>query len=427
MRKTQPFSLIVMITGLFILAGCSTRQATPTPLPTSTLAPLVSLTPRVTATPFITRTPPPTFTPIPSETPIPPTPTTTPSPTVTPPVVGIIGGMKSINVREGPGTTYAILRALVPGAAIKIIYQNADGSWYNIEMEDGTQGWVWANPVYIESTATPFPTLTPSPDYTALALGTALPTALVGGGTITPTPPPAAVTATPPGTPAIGEPDSTGEPTESFLPIIDVGAINMTATALAGGLVQVSPPPTLTESTPPSPTASMTPTAMTQPTAATTTPDPAASPQTPAGTPIIPTPSGNAIVQQGVDILAMCNNTAFRHPPPANLAAGSTIDVFWGWFVTDPKYMQQHLDAVNYEVRVNGVRLSNWRQHGTQIAQEGDWYVKYWYVPFGPLDAGPYTITYSATWSERITDGMEAFGPGTTHLVEEGRCDFVVR
>lgn len=428
MQKIRRLSVIVLC-GLMVLTACNSGSSEATGVPTSTLAPLISLTPRVTATPFITRTPPPTFTPIPSETPIPPTETTTPSPTVTPPVIGIVGGAQRINVREGPGTNYDSISSLVPGTGIEVVYQNPEGTWLNIKMEDGTQGWVSAGLIYIESTSTPFPSMTPSPDLTAIALGTPLPTALLGGGSITPTPPRSAVTATPPGTPAPPTEESgTQAPTDSFLPVIDIDAINMTATSLAGGESQpISPPaPLLTVTpTPGAPTAEVPVPIDITPTLVPINVTPG-SPE-PGPTTAGPTPSGATSVQQGVDILAMCNDSAFRSPPPTDLAAGSTVDVFWGWFVTDPQYMDDHLDAVSYEVRINDQLLRNWRNTSSDLLQEGDWFVKYWYVSAGPLEAGSYRITYRATWSEQISDGLSNFGPGTNNLVEEGSCDFVVR
>lgn len=417
MRKLSVlFSLMILI--LVACDGDDGEEAAA--LPTATLAPLVTQ-PQATATPFFTRTPLPTFTPIPSETPIPPTSTNTSTPTEAPPVIGIVRSMQSINVREGPGTTFSTIRALVPGTGVEILGQNQDGSWLNIKMEDGTEGWAAARLMFIEPTTTPFPTMTPSPDQTALALGTPLPTALIGGGTVTPTPPRAAVTDTPVGTqPASPTPSGTPDPTEPFLPVIDVNAINLTATALALGVVPVSPPVSVSGQSPNDP--AETPEVITPPVE--TTADNTANPtQAPPANP----PTGGATVQEGADVFAMCNDSFFGVPAPTDLAVGSTVDVFWAWYVADPQYVEQHTEAVNYEVRLNGELLSDWRQYGTRTVQVGSQYAKYWYVPVGALDAGEYEITYRATWSEAITDGFDSFGPGTANPVEEGSCNFIVR
>lgn len=432
MKKTL---LILISIGCLMLAGCqgsgSNNQVAANP--TDTLAPLFTLTPLLSATPFSTRTPLPTFTPIPSETPIPPTPSNTPTLTPTPPIIGIISSTELVNVREGPGTTFSAFRALPAGTGVQVISQNPDGTWFNIRMEDGAEGWVSSRLVFLEATPTPFPTYTPSPDLTSLALGTPLPTALLGGGTITPTPPRSAVTATPVdlnATAQVPSEDETPTPTQPFLPIIDINAINQTATALAAGVIsQISPPaPAATGQSPNSQPDSTSTAGSIRMATLTPTPSggvPAQASNTPAVTP--PTPLGSAAVQQAADVFAMCDNPAFGIPAPTNLAAGSTIDVFWAWFVTDADLIEQHLNAVTYEVRVNGRLLSNWQEHGQRTIPAGNGFAKYWYVPFGPLEAGTYTITYRATWSQMITDGYDNFGPGSRNPVEEGSCTFVVR
>lgn len=403
-------SIRFLIVPLFALAACTgtggeSQQAL---IPTDTLAPIVSMTPRFTATPIPTRTPLPTFTYTPSNTPITPTPSDTPTPTSTPPVTGIIASLQSVNVREGPGVAFDAIEALTPGTGVQVLGQNEDGKWLNIRMENGREGWIAASLVRVNPLPTGVPTATPSPDLTALAQGTPLPTAIFGGGTITPTPPGSVVTATPPGTPK----DTTPTPFE--IPVIDVNSIQQTATALAGG---VSLP------TVPAVTATFTPVGSTSI----------------PGTPTIPVigatvtagggvgGEGNTTSQQGVDVLAYCDNRIFGKPAPTNLSAGATIDVFWSWYVSDPEYIQQHLDNVIYEVRVDGVLLQDWRLYSTRVRQQsdGNHYI-YWFVPYGPLTAGQHTITYNVTWRQQITDGYDLFGPGTNRPSESGTCTFTV-
>lgn len=392
-----------------LLVSCTGNRAQSDLPPTATLAPIVSRTPRFTATPLSSSTPLPTFTLTPSITPIPPTPSDTPTPTATPPVTGIVSSLQTVNVREGPGTTFSAFVALNPGTGVEVIASNADGTWYNIRLESGQEGWIRSTLLRLEPTPTPFPTFTLTPDLTSLALGTPLPTALLGGGSVTPTPPRSVVTPTPPGTPAESA-DQSGTPTQPFLPVRDVTALYQTATALAGGITVITPRPNVGASPSPtgqSPNVPVTPASVTP------------------GTASAAPPSGVS-VQQGVDVFASCDNSAFGIPAPTTLAAGSTIDIFWAWFMSDPDLIDQHLNAVTYEVRINGVLL-NWRPHGIGTRQQGDSFVKYWFVPYGPLAAGEYRITYRATWSTQITDGYEFFGPGTRNPVEEGSCTFTVR
>ncbi len=452
MRKLRFVSLVLVL--ILVIVACEGGGSEEDVPATATLAPIVSSTPRLTATPFSTFTPLPTMTATPTQTPIPPTMTNTIPPTATPLITGIIfSSSQAVNVRQGPGTNFDAIDALVPGTGVIIIQQDLpEAEWYEIEMENRARGWVSARLVRLDPTQTPIPTFTPSPDLTALALGTPLPTAIIGGGTITPTPPGSAASLTPDeGTPPVAQattdPNITPTATEPFIPVADIDTLNSTATALAAAVAGLPSPDPNVQATNAGrspnvpatedgnrnidvPTVTV-PTVASQatPESVTTTPDPGAdATSTPeSGDPeVSPTPNPNSRVQQGVDVFALCNNRALGPAAPTNIAPGSTVDVYWAWFVSDPQYVQEHLDAVSYEVRVNGELLSNWRQFGTPTAQQGSSYAKYWFVPVGPLEAGEYTITYRATWREQIFDGFEFFGPGTLNPVEEGACTFRV-
>lgn len=414
--RLLPLFMVLLIAGL---AGCNGETQVAERPPTDTLAPLVTLTERVTATPVISRTPLPTFTYTPSITPVPPTPTQTFTPTEIPPVMGIISSLSKVNVRNGPGGSYSAFVALDAGVEVEILGKNQEQTWLNIRLDDGREGWVSAALVRVEPSPTPFPTLTTPPDLTALFLGTPLPTAVIGGGTVTATPPRPLVTptaendstdvstaeATGATTTAEVEIDATA-PVTLDVPVINTTAVFQTATALAGGIALVTP------------------------TAATSTGQPNAGIATPTGGAPAATAepgSGNGSVQQGVDVLAYCDNPAFARPAPTNLAAGSTIDVFWGWYAKTQAQVQQHRDNAIYEVRLNGKLLENWDQYASTVRLEDDGnHHVYWYVPGEPLPAGVNTITYQVTWQAQITDGYDVFGPGTTRPSESGTCTFTV-
>lgn len=397
--------LVWLTAGLLFLAACNGNGAVSESLPaTATLAPIVSLTPRFTATPVPTRTPLPTATYTPSVTPIPPTPSDTPTPTEIPPIIGIIASMQSVNVREGPGVNFSAIEALRPGTGVEVLGVNNDGTWYNIRMDSGSEGWIAATLVRLQDTPTPFPTLTPSPDLTALALGTTLPTAILGGGTITPTPPPAAITPTPvtviPGEAAAAAP--TGQP---GLQLPNMEAIGQTATALAAGGISL---PTI------------------EPTSGVG--GPAAGPILNATPTSAPAQSGSTTVGAGVDVLAYCDDRSRGVPAPTNLLAGSTIDIFWSWYARSEQQVRDHISAATYEIRLDGVLLTNWRSGLTSIRQQDDGnYWVYWFLPAGPLTAGEHRITYSVSWSSQISDGYDTFGPGTRYSSQSGSCTFTVR
>lgn len=402
--------ILLVLVGL-ILTACGGSGAEISSLPpTATLAPIVSMTPRFTATPVPSRTPLPTFTFTPSVSPIPPTASDTPTPTDVPPIIGIIASMNTVNVRVGPGVGFSAFDALRPGTRVEVLGRNVEGNWLNIKLDDGREGWVASDLVRLQDTPTPLPTLTPSPDMTALALGTPLPTAVLGGGTVTPTPPRSVVSPTPVTPTAQGQALAVNISETPFLPIINVDSINATATALVGGGI-LAPTMTVQAASNAGPTAAS---------------DLSATATLLAGPGV--GSAGSASAQQGVDILAYCNNPVLGSPAPTNLAAGSTIDIWWSWYAKTPEQIQDHINNAIYEVAIDGVPLTNWRDYRTSVRRErDDNYYVYWYVPAGPLSAGPHEITYRVTWREAITDGYDNFGPGTAHPVETGSCSFVVR
>lgn len=391
MRRLRSFFLL---SGLLLLAACDMGQVADTPIPTNTLAPIVSMTPRFTATPIPSSTPLPTSTLTPSDTPIPPTPSDTPSPTLTPPILGSILSVNDVNMREGPGVGFPAIDALAPGTGFTIIATDTTGAWYNVRLDDGDEGWISATLVRIQPSPTPIPSLTPTPDLTLLAQGTPLPTSLLGGQPITPTPPPAIVSPSPVG--------SADETEETGVDLPDLEAIAQTATALVNiGLPTVGGTDRPLGGPTGGPLLSRT------------------------GTP--GTTSSNPSTQQGVDVLAYCDDPSYGSPPPTNLASGSTIDIFWSWYAASPELIQDHINAVTYDVRLDGRPLSNWRQYAVPLRQEGGRYYQYWFVPAGPLSPGEHRITYTVTWSQAISDGYDNFGPGTSNPSQSGSCTFTVR
>ncbi|MCO6452739.1 MAG: SH3 domain-containing protein [Caldilineales bacterium] len=105
---------------------------------------LATATPMSTSTPLPTATP--TSTPIePTATPEPPSPTPSPTsepPTPTPELAPSVISESPVNVRSGPGVGFGVAGGLGAGEAAPIVGRTSDGSWWQIELTDGTLGWV---------------------------------------------------------------------------------------------------------------------------------------------------------------------------------------------------------------------------------------------------------------------------------------------
>ena len=78
-------------------------------------------------------------------------------------------------------------------------------------------------------------------------------------------------------------------------------------------------------------------------------------------------------------------------------------------------------------MRVNGQPIGDLNNHRRTPRRDGDQFVVYWYVPFGPLAAGNYEISYRVSWQQAISDGYTRFGPGTASESESESCAFTVR
>ncbi len=147
----------------------------------------------------------PTFTPSPN-------PTVTPTNTATPtPVPQIEIFLSSGSLRQGPSTSYPILRFLFQGDVVAVLAKDSlEGEWFNIILDDGTRGWIAASVsrlldnnsidnIPVAATIPPRPTNTPTATPTNTATPTSTATPNPGGGgnpqpttqpTNTPPPPP---------------------------------------------------------------------------------------------------------------------------------------------------------------------------------------------------------------------------------------------
>lgn len=87
--------------------------------------------------------------------------------------------LSNANLRDGPGTTYAIAGSARAGDVVTIVDQNAAGDWYKLD----NNKWIAAFLVAVDQ-----PTAAARPNTPALATATALPARRTGATVATPTP-----------------------------------------------------------------------------------------------------------------------------------------------------------------------------------------------------------------------------------------------
>ncbi len=368
----------LLLTALALSASLSACNfdalLAPTATPTATYTPHPpTATKTATATELPTDTATATDTPTATAT---ATDTLTPSPTPT--VSGIVRSQRRANVRRGPGISFAIIDTLAPRSAVQIIGTSDDTEWYQVRLDDGKEGWVNTALLQVENEAAEA-TATPS-DAIRLSRETRIVVEAVDA-----------------------ESDATGSTEDGILvfdvPIADIDSMNLTATVLVG--------------------AAATRTAEAAPTDADTIASATPTPSAPAG----PT----APPLRDVNVFAFCNDLSFGIRAPSNLTPGSTIKIYWAWFASTEAYLRDHMSNATQELRVNGEAIASVNQYRGNPSRSGTQHVVYWYVPFGPLEAGDFIITYRVTWRNAISDGFESFGPGTATEFEEESCNFSVR
>ncbi len=98
--------------------------------------------------------------------------TPTPSPTATLAVPRAVASGET-NLRAGPGTQYAAVGILAPGAALEISGKNQAGTWWQLKSADGSDVWIIADRVettgptdsvaVVDAPPTPTPAATPTP------------------------------------------------------------------------------------------------------------------------------------------------------------------------------------------------------------------------------------------------------------------------
>jgi hypothetical protein len=127
-----------------------------------------------------------------------------------------------------------------------------------------------------------------------------------------------------------------------------------------------------------------------------------------------------------VDIFALCDDRSFGIAPPANIAAGSTIDIYFAWFAATRQQVEDHVAAAVYDVRLDGNRINVGAPTFIRPSPGGG-YEAYWYLFAGQVAAGQRRVTYRVTWNRQVFDGSASFGPGTGIPEETGSCSFTVR
>lgn len=121
-------------------------------------------------------------------------------------------------------------------------------------------------------------------------------------------------------------------------------------------------------------------------------------------------------------VFAECD--AYPEAAPGIIYDTDNVVIYWSWFAKDLETMQQHLNFSNYAVKMNGAGLPNAELTGPTEIKRDQWV--FYTVPVGNLRPGHYEVEFKLSWSQPISDGYEAFGPGTANEQTLSLCNFDV-
>ncbi len=154
-RPWLPFAIgavVLLLCALVLFFGvgklpifsAAAVKTTPTEAPTEEVTPTEEIAVDATETPEVTAT-------------------TAPAASPTASVVTATA-KERINVRGGPGTSYAVLAKVDQGKSLTVIGRNADNSWLQVQLADGsTKGWASAEYLEVKGDVNSLPTASAPP------------------------------------------------------------------------------------------------------------------------------------------------------------------------------------------------------------------------------------------------------------------------
>ncbi|MCC6614577.1 MAG: hypothetical protein IT320_13940 [Anaerolineae bacterium] len=120
-------------------------------------------------------------------------------------------------------------------------------------------------------------------------------------------------------------------------------------------------------------------------------------------------------------IFAECDSYELANP--GIVYDNDNVVIFWSWFTRTSAQMQQHLDTVQYSVKLNSAPLTDVRRSEPGRRGGANTWV-FFSGQVGHLRPGHYEVEYKVTWSEPHFDGYDNYGPGTDFPELTSVCNF---
>ena len=99
----------------------------------------------------------------------------------------------------------------------------------------------------------------------------------------------------------------------------------------------------------------------------------------------------------------------------------------WRWDALTSELVQDHIQAAIYEIYLDGKRINAEKMSDIQYLSDKKYYRVYWSATVGVLSPGKHRAERYLSWTQKISDGWNTFGPGGKIETESDYCDIIVR
>jgi hypothetical protein len=130
-------------------------------------------------------------------------------------------------------------------------------------------------------------------------------------------------------------------------------------------------------------------------------------------------------VLEPVYVPAMC--TLIGNATRSEVPTGHPLTVMWGWSAATEAQVKDYIRTRIEAVTFDGVELHGEQRGGIPYDQTAKLYRAVWMAEIGVVGSGIHRITYSLTFSEKIFDGKDYYGPGTDKEKQEDKCEIDVK
>lgn len=137
---------------------------------------------------------------------------------------------------------------------------------------------------------------------------------------------------------------------------------------------------------------------------------------------VAPTQLGGAVTP--VNINAFC--TSIGKPVTTRVAAGSPVNIVWGWSATTEKFVEDFLQYNLTVVTLDGQVIEGKMVEGILHNQTSGEPEVVWVAEVGVLPPGSHMITYDLSFTQVVDDGHTTYGPGTNYKTGHDQCEILV-